>query len=168
MILDPGKRHPGQSGHNCRQAQLEETMNVARILKDKGREVAIVLLGTPLIEVVDLLAKKRIGATVVCDEIGHVKGIISERDVVRVLSAQGPKALDDVVEVHMTKDVKTCVESDSVEFLMESMTSQRFRHMPVVSDGRLVGIVSIGDVVKQRIAIAELEAASMRQYIATG
>jgi CBS domain-containing protein len=168
MILDPGTRHPGQSGHNCRQAQLEENMNVARILKDKGREVAIVLLGTPLIEVVDLLAKKRIGATVVCDEIGHVKGIISERDVVRVLSAQGPKALNDAVEAHMTKDVKTCVESDSVEFLMEAMTSQRFRHMPVVSDGRLIGIVSIGDVVKQRIAIAELEAASMRQYIATG
>jgi CBS domain-containing protein len=105
---------------------------------------------------------------VVCDEIGHVKGIISERDVVRVLSAQGPKALDDVVEAHMTKDVKTCVESDSVEFLMEAMTSQRFRHMPVVSDGRLIGIVSIGDVVKYRLGQLESENQALYEYITQG
>lgn len=143
-------------------------MNVARILKDKGRDVATVLLGTALTDVVAMLAQKRIGATVVCDEERRVKGIISERDIVRVLANQGPSVLADLVETHMTKEVKTCVESDTVEWLMEAMTSRRFRHMPVVKDGRLIGIVSIGDVVKQRIALAELEAASMREYIATG
>jgi CBS domain-containing protein len=143
-------------------------MNVARILKDKGRDVAIVLLGTTLTDVVGLLAQKRIGATVVCDEENRVKGIISERDIVRVLANHGPSVLGDPVDTHMTKDVKTCLESDTVEWLMEAMTSRRFRHMPVVKDSRLIGIVSIGDVVKQRIALAELEAASMREYIATG
>jgi CBS domain-containing protein len=147
---------------------LEETMNVARILKDKGRDVATVLLGTTLTEVVSLLADRRIGAAVVCDGDQRVKGIISERDIVRVLAAHGSPSLTDPVETHMTKDVRTCAESDTVEWLMDTMTSRRFRHMPVVKDNRLVGIVSIGDVVKQRIAIAELETASMREYIATG
>lgn len=143
-------------------------MNVARILKDKGRDVAIVLLGTPLSEVVALLAEKRIGATVVCDDDQRVKGIISERDIVRALAERGAAVLTDPVDAHMTKEVKTCLESDTVAWLMEAMTSRRFRHMPVVKDGRLIGIVSIGDVVKQRIALADLEAASMREYIATG
>jgi CBS domain-containing protein len=146
----------------------EETMNVARILKDKGREVAIVLLGTTLADVVSLLAQKRIGATVVCDSENRVKGIISERDIVRVLANQGAGVLAEPVETHMTRDVKTCAEADTVEWLMEAMTSRRFRHMPVVKDGTLIGIVSIGDVVKQRLALAQLEADSMRQYIATG
>jgi CBS domain-containing protein len=143
-------------------------MNVARILKDKGREVATVLLNATLMDVVNLLAQKKIGATVICDEELRVKGIVSERDIVRVLAERGPEALNDPVDAHMTHDVKTCTEHDTVEWLMEAMTSQRFRHMPVVKETRLIGIVSIGDVVKQRIAAAELEAASMRQYIATG
>ncbi len=143
-------------------------MNVARILKDKGRDVATVLPRMTLMEIVGVLAQKKIGAVVVCDEDLHIKGILSERDIVRILAESGPRVFSEPAQIHMTKDVKTCVEKDTVEWLMEVMTSQRFRHMPVVEGGRVIGIVSIGDVVKQRIAAAELDAASMREYIATG
>jgi CBS domain-containing protein len=143
-------------------------MNVARILKDKGRNVTTVSPDVSLRKAVETLASARVGALVVCDGNMHVAGIISERDVVRMLAANGPSVLDQPVSIYMTKEVRTCSERDTVEFLMEEMTSHRFRHMPVVEGGRLAGIVSIGDVVKQRIAAAELEAASMREYIATG
>lgn len=143
-------------------------MNVARILKDKGRSVVTASPDTPVSRVVETLAAERIGALVVCGEDRYVKGIASERDIVRILAANGAAVLDQPVSLYMTKDVMTCAESDTVDWLMEEMTSHRFRHMPVVEGGRLVGIVSIGDVVKQRLAEAELEAASMREYIATG
>ncbi|MGB0087574.1 MAG: CBS domain-containing protein [Rhodomicrobiaceae bacterium] len=143
-------------------------MNVARILKDKGRTVATVSPETSVKECIRLLAEKKIGAAVVCDDDRRVRGIISERDIVRILAADGSNALDTPVSAHMTKEVMTCVEHDTVDWLMEVMTSRRFRHLPVVESGRLSGIVSIGDVVKQRIALADLEAASMREYIATG
>jgi CBS domain-containing protein len=143
-------------------------MNVARILKDKGRNVATVTPETLLREAVEKLAAERVGALVVCDQDKRVAGIISERDVVRMLAANGPDVLNQPVSLYMTKDVRTCTERDTVEWLMGEMTAQRFRHLPVVEGGKLIGIVSIGDVVKQRIAAAELEAASMREYIATG
>ncbi len=143
-------------------------MNVARILKEKGREVATVSPDRTLMEVVKLLAEKKIGAVVVCDSERRLQGIVSERDLVRVLATSGPAALNDPIESYMTRDVQTCTTDDTVAWLMEVMTAQRFRHMPVVEGGQIIGIVSIGDVVKQRIAIAELEASSMRQYIATG
>ncbi len=143
-------------------------MNVARMLKDKGRDVTTVTPDTTLRQGVEILASERIGALVVCDKDRQVEGIISERDVVRMLAANGPAVLDQPVSLYMTKDVRTCTERDTVQFLMEEMTTHRFRHMPVVEGRRLIGIVSIGDVVKQRIAAAELEAASMREYIATG
>lgn len=143
-------------------------MNVARILKDKGRHVATVSPSTNLMEITKLLAQKKIGAVVVCDDEQNVQGIISERDIVRILASDGTAIFDEPVEKHMTKEVRTCVENDTVEWLMEIMTAHRFRHMPVVESGRVIGIVSIGDIVKQRIAVAEMEAALMRQYIATG
>lgn len=143
-------------------------MNVARILKDKGRDVTTLPPATKIKDVIGVLAEKRIGAAIVCDADLRVAGIISERDIVRILAANGPTVLDEPVAKFMTKEVMTCVEHDTVNWLMEAMTSRRFRHMPVVEGGRLTGIVSIGDVVKQRIALAELEAASMREYIATG
>jgi CBS domain-containing protein len=146
---------------------MEELMNVARILKDKGRAVATMTPQSTLMEIVNRLATDKIGAVVICDG-DSVKGIISERDIVRILARQGPQVFDEPAQRFMTKEVVTCVERDSVDRLMEVMTSHRFRHMPVVEGGRLVGIVSIGDVVKQRIALADLEAASMREYIATG
>ena len=143
-------------------------MNVARILKDKGRDVTTILPAAKINEVIAVLAEQRIGAAVVCDTDLHVAGIISERDIVRILAANGPAVLDEPVAKFMTKEVLTCVERDTVNWLMEEMTSRRFRHMPVVEGGRLAGIVSIGDVVKQRIAVVELEAALMREYITTG
>ena len=143
-------------------------MNVARILKDKGRDVTTILPATKIHEVIAVLAEKRIGAAIVCDTDLRVAGIISERDIVRILAANGPAVLDEPVAKFMTKEVLTCVERDTVNWLMEEMTSRRFRHMPVVEGGRLAGIVSIGDVIKQRIAVVELEAALMREYITTG
>src|SRR5262245_35037126 len=132
-------------------------MNVARILKDKGRTVATMAPQTTLMDVVNRLEKEKIGAVVICDG-EQVKGIISERDIVRILATRGPQVFNEPVQGYMTKDVVTCSERDSVSRLMEVMTSHRFRHMPVVEGGRLVGIVSIGDVVKHRVALADLEA----------
>jgi CBS domain-containing protein len=149
-------------------APQEVIMNVARILKDKGRDVTTILPALTIKDVIGVLAEKKIGAAVICDPDLRVAGIISERDIVRILAANGPAVLDEPVSKFMTKEVMTCVERDTVHWLMEEMTSRRFRHMPVVEGGRLAGIVSIGDVVKQRIAVAELEAASMREYITTG
>jgi CBS domain-containing protein len=143
-------------------------MNVARILKDKGRDVTTILPAIKIKDAISVLAEKKIGAAVICDSDLRVAGIISERDIVRILAANGPAVLDEPVSKFMTKEVMTCVERDTVSWLMEEMTSRRFRHMPVVEGGRLIGIVSIGDVVKQRMALVELEAASMREYIATG
>lgn len=143
-------------------------MNVARILKDKGRKVTVVAPDTTLEQAVQVLSEARVGALVVADADHPVAGILSERDVVRTLAAHGASVLDRPVSDFMTREVRTCTERDTVDFLMNEMTAHRFRHMPVVDGGQLVGIVSIGDVVKQRIASAELEAASMREYIATG
>ena len=143
-------------------------MNVARILKDKGRSVVTLPPDTSVRVVVQTLAKERIGALVICETDRRVAGIVSERDIVRMLARDGAAILEQPVSQVMTKDVRTCTERDTVDWLMEEMTSHRFRHMPVVADGKLIGVVSIGDVVKQSLAVAALEAASMREYIATG
>jgi CBS domain-containing protein len=143
-------------------------MNVARILKDKGRNVTTAHPDTKMRDVVNILYEKRIGAIVVCENFHNVRGIITERDIVRLLALYGPAALDAPVSQHMTKNVKTCTERDTVIWLMEEMTRRRFRHLPVLEGDKLVGIISIGDVVKVRVAEVELEAASMREYITTG
>jgi CBS domain-containing protein len=146
----------------------EENMTVAWILKEKGRNVVSVLPNTSMNEVITLLAKNRIGAVVVADEQYRVLGIISERDIVRILATQGVAALREQIGEHMTRPVVTCGESHSIDWLMEEMTSRRFRHMPVTEQGRLAGIVSIGDVVKFKLVLAESEAAQMRQYFVAG
>ncbi len=144
-------------------------MTVAWILKDKGRNVLSVLPTTSVGEAVTVLAKNRIGAVVVADEQHRALGIISERDIVRILATQGPAALDEPVGEHMTRPVVTCAEHHSIDWLMEQMTSRRFRHLPVTDQqNRLAGIVSIGDVVKIKLALAESEAAQMRQYFVAG
>ncbi|MGO9545070.1 MAG: CBS domain-containing protein [Rhodomicrobium sp.] len=143
-------------------------MTVAWILKEKGRNVISTLPATSVNEVITILAKQRIGAVVVADERHHVIGIISERDIVRILATQGTAALDESVGEHMTHPVVTCTEHHSIDWLMEEMTARRFRHMPVSEHGRLAGIVSIGDVVKFKIARAESEAQQMRQYFVAG
>jgi CBS domain-containing protein len=143
-------------------------MNVATILKLKGREVRTASAEASLLEIAKLLREHRIGCIVITSEDGKVTGIISERDVVREVARAGVKGLSERAETCMTKAVVTCRESDTIDRLMSEMTSHRFRHMPVVERGRLVGLVSIGDVVRMRIAEAEMEAAAMREYIATG
>lgn len=143
-------------------------MTVAAILKEKGRQVVTVNPGDPLADVCAVLADKGIGAVVVTDRSGSVKGIVSERDVVRAIARDGAAALAKPVSAIMTREVTSCTEEDTTAMLMSKMTEGRFRHLPVVREGRLVGIVSIGDAVKRRIAEAEFEARAMREYIATG
>jgi CBS domain-containing protein len=143
-------------------------MNVATILKFKGRDVLTARPDISLMEIAALLGTHRIGCIVIVDKDGKVAGIVSERDIVRVVGSEGPEALNEPVETCMTKTVVTCREADTIDRIMSEMTSHRFRHMPVVERGRLIGLVSIGDVVRMRIAEAEMEAAAMRQYIATG
>jgi len=146
----------------------ETTMNVAAILKSKGREVVTTGPNTPLLDIAELLGVHRIGCIVITGADGKVVGIVSERDIVREIARAGSKVLKEPVAVCMTKSVVTCREADTIDRLMAEMTAHRFRHMPVVERGRLCGLVSIGDVVRMRIAEAEMEAAAMRDYIATG
>jgi CBS domain-containing protein len=141
-------------------------MTVATILKHKGARVETVRPTTTVHQVCDLLTQKRIGAAVVLGAAGEVIGIVSERDVVTAVAQGGPGALTRSIDEIMTRDVATCRLTDSSESLMETMTRGRFRHVPVVEGGRLVGIVSIGDVVKRRIEDSDMERYAMRDYIA--
>ncbi|HEY1629919.1 MAG TPA: CBS domain-containing protein [Rhizomicrobium sp.] len=141
-------------------------MLVRHILREKGRDVVTIASDATLSEAARLLARKRIGALVVRDRDGSLKGILSERDIVQAIAEASVAALAQNVGQYMTRAIETCSEADSVEDLMELMTHRRFRHVPVVDEERLTGIISIGDVVKTRIAETEQEATALRQYIA--
>ena len=143
-------------------------MTVNTILNLKGGDVITVSTSTPILEVTKTLAKFGIGSIVVTNEDGTLAGIVSERDVVRAIAHMGVDVTNESVSEIMTENIITCDRNDSVGKIMGIMTSKRFRHMPVVEEGKLKGIISIGDVVQQRIAEAELEANAMRSYIATG
>ncbi len=140
-------------------------MTVSTILAAKGRDVFTVQPQRTLHEVAKLLAEKRIGAVVVTGADGSLKGILSERDIVRAVANRGGEALGEPVSQHMTAKVVTCGEGDLISNVMEEMTKGRFRHIPVVKDGKLAGMISIGDVVKKRIAETEAESRSLRDYI---
>src|SRR6185437_7815349 len=142
-------------------------MTVARILAKKGCEVATTQPHRTLREVANLLAARNIGAVVVADVQGRVLGILSERDIVRAVATRGGDSLDDAVSIYMTTRVITASEEDTVLATVEKMTSGRFRHLPVVKDGQLAGIVSIGDAVKFRLEEMEREQSAMREYIAS-
>lgn len=143
-------------------------MNVATILKLKGRSVATARPDCSLLEVTAKLHAKRIGAIIVVGDNGRVAGIISERDVIRAIAEGGVAALQRPISDVMTADVVSCQEASMLDELMELMTQGRFRHLPVMEDGSLVGIISIGDVVKNHVAEVEMEATSMRNYLSTG
>lgn len=143
-------------------------MNVLTILNHKGREVETIPSSCRVADAAKILHDKKIGTLVICGEGNGIEGIISERDIVRAVALNGAKALDGAVSEYMTSPVETCEELDTVEILMTRMTGRRFRHLPVVKQGELAGIVSIGDVVMQRIAEAEMMAQAMQDYIATG
>jgi CBS domain-containing protein len=141
-------------------------MQVKHILFEKGREVVTISSDATLSEAARLMARRRIGAVVVRSRDGTISGILSERDVVQAIAEESVAALAQPVARHMAQEVTSCCELDSIEELMETMTLGRVRHVPVVEDDRLIGIVSIGDVVKSRIEETVREAASLRDYIA--
>lgn len=143
-------------------------MTVNAILKAKGSDVATVGADESVASAAALLSARRIGALVVVDGAGRMVGILSERDIVRGVAERGAGALGQSVRSLMTEDVVTCARGDGVAALMELMTSRRIRHLPVEEDGRLVGVVSIGDVVKTHVAEKEMEADSLRRYIVAG
>jgi CBS domain-containing protein len=142
-------------------------MTVSIILAGKGREIVTIEPNASLSEAVRVLAEKRIGAAIVLGADRRIGGIISERDIVRTLAERGAAALDEPVSRTMTRKVATCNESDTVASIMERMTAGKFRHMPVVDQSRLVGVVSIGDIVKHRVHEMERESVAMRDYIMT-
>jgi CBS domain-containing protein len=142
-------------------------MTVKLILERKGYDVFSTAPETTLGDAVTMLAKHKIGAIVVCDKNNAIKGILSERDVVRALATDGADALWKPISETMTMKVSVCSEKHTVNQVMEIMTRGRFRHLPVEKDGHLHGIVSIGDVVKLRIEEVERESEEIRSYIAT-
>jgi CBS domain-containing protein len=141
-------------------------MNVETILRNKGRAVATIRPDETIGAAVEQLTARNIGALVVSEDGESVDGIISERDIVHALTDRGNRLLSLEVAEVMTKQVVTCEPADSVEQLMAEMTNRRIRHFPVIQDGRLCGIVSIGDVVKNRLDEVEFEARSLRSFIA--
>lgn len=142
-------------------------MPVRIILANKGREVVSIEPNDSLAEAVRLLAEKRIGAALILGADRRIVGIISERDIVRALAERGAAVLDESVNQTMTRRVEICNESETVSDIMERMTAGKFRHLPVVDQGQVVGVVSIGDVVKCRLHEMERETTAMRDYIAT-
>lgn len=142
-------------------------MSVENILTEKGRHTFTISGDRTLREAIQMLNQHRIGALVIVDPTGAVQGIVSERDVVRAIAESGAGCLDDPVSRRMTTKVVTCSSKVAIKDLMELMTTGKFRHVPVVEDGRLGGMVSIGDIVKHRLAEMEAEHKALRDYIAT-
>lgn len=143
-------------------------MSVRAILKDKGTEIISVAPDDSIKSASELLAAKRIGAVIVRGGDGAIAGVLSERDIVRGVAEQGELCLKMKVSQLMTASVVTCTPEDSVAGIMGKLTDRRIRHLPVVDNGELVGVISIGDVVKYRIAEAEKEAMALRDYITSG
>ncbi|MBV8925767.1 MAG: CBS domain-containing protein [Bradyrhizobium sp.] len=142
-------------------------MTVRSILDSKGHQVESIQPGATLSDAVRLLGEKKIGAVLVLNMAGHIEGILSERDIVRVLSERGAGVLDEPVSAVMTRKVVSCRPADTVAAIMEMMTIGKFRHLPVVEEGRVVGLISIGDIVKRRVQEYEREQEALRDYIKT-
>lgn len=143
-------------------------MLIAQILAGKGSDVISTRPEATIAEVAGLLKEKRIGAVVVTEADGRLCGIISERDLARGLANHGNRLLEMKVGELMTTDVVTCSPEDGIETLMQTMTDGRFRHLPVIKDGELTGIISIGDVVKHRLKELEAETHMLQDYIHGG
>jgi CBS domain-containing protein len=141
-------------------------MTVRSILDSKGHEVLSVEPEAKLAAAVKILGEKKIGAVMVMGQ-GRIEGILSERDIVRVLAERGAGVLEEPVSAVMTRKVVSCRQSDTVAGIMEMMTSGKFRHLPVIEDGRVVGLISIGDIVKRRVQEYETEQEALRDYIKT-
>jgi len=142
-------------------------MTVKDILSRKGSDVVTAEPNATLSDAVQLLAAHRIGAVVITGADRRIVGILSERDIVRTLAEKGAKALESPIGEVMTRKVITCGAGETVPEIMERMTVGKFRHVPVVEQGRLAGIISIGDVVKSRVHQMEQESAALQEYIRT-
>lgn len=142
-------------------------MNVKNILAAKGSDIVGIEPNADLAAAAQLLSKHKIGAVVIRGAGGRLAGILSERDIVRALAEHGTAALSLAVATVMTRNVTTCGEDDTIASLMEKMTAGKFRHMPVITKGELIGLVSIGDIVKQRVGEIEQESEQLRDYIRT-
>jgi CBS domain-containing protein len=140
-------------------------MQVSQILDSKGHQVITIKPQATVAEALRVLWLEGIGALVVTDDSGKVAGMISERDIIRGLAAQGTELLDQPVEERMEATVVTCTPETWVEELMNEMTERRIRHLPVVDSGKLVGIVSIGDVLKNRLQELENETSTLRGHL---
>lgn len=140
-------------------------MTVQMILSRKGSTVFTIEPTATIGHAAKFLAEHGIGALVVCGPEGRTIGIVSERDIVRAISNHGAAALDTPVSEVMTRKVVSCTKQDKLVDIMQQMTEGHFRHMPVAEDGRLIGIISIGDVVKRRIEQIEQESHQLREYI---
>ena len=143
-------------------------MLVKQIFKQKDNRIITVAPGDTVATAAEVLKRENIGAVMVSGSDGALSGILSERDIVRALPEHGPEIFALSVEQLMTRDVVTCSSEDRINDLMKKMTAGRFRHLPVLDDGRLTGIISIGDVVKSRLEELEAEASQLRDYIASG
>lgn len=143
-------------------------MRIADVLRNKGGAVATIKPDATITELLAGLAERNIGAMVVVGANGGLEGIVSERDVVRQLHAQGPGVLDRPVSKIMTSVIATCTKTDSIDAISALMTENRVRHVPVLENDKLIGIVSIGDVVKNRIDELEAEHAQLQSYITQG
>jgi len=141
-------------------------MTVRAILDSKGHHILSVEPEAKLSAAIKLLGERKIGAALVMSK-GRIEGILSERDIVRVLSERGASVLDEPVGEVMTRKVISCRQSDTVAAIMETMTTGKFRHLPVVDGDRVVGLISIGDIVKWRVQEYENEQEALRQYIKT-
>jgi CBS domain-containing protein len=146
----------------------ESAMLIGNVLRDKGAEVFTITETLSLEDAAKELHHRRVGCVVVVDLGGEVAGILSERDIVREVARFGPERLRDPVSAAMTRSVIWAEPDETVDAGLARMTDRRIRHLPVMVDGRLVGLVSIGDLVKRRIEAVEVEAASLRAYIASG
>jgi CBS domain-containing protein len=142
-------------------------MNVKHILSQKGSDVLTLEPNATLADAMDILAKRRIGALVITGADRRIVGIVSERDVVRAIVEHGTGILQSPVSETMTRKVVTCGQNETIAEIMGRMTAGKFRHVPVVEQGRLIGIVSIGDIVKARLEELEQEHDALRDYIRT-
>jgi CBS domain-containing protein len=141
-------------------------MTVAAILDHKGHEIISSRPDDTLSAIAQVLTQHRIGAVLVRDAAGHVLGILSERDIVRAIASHGPQALTMTASAVMTRDIVYGCPSDTVDKVLATMTDRRIRHLPVMHEGKLIGFVSIGDVVKRRIQDVEEEADQLRAFVA--
>lgn len=174
---------PSRAGHDARWQETQggpstgrrpaiqaevATLNIGQILKTKARGVSTAHPDDTIEEIALRLAQRKIGAIVIVGDAGKVAGIISERDLIRLIAEHGAAALTMTARDGMTREVVCCSRTSTLDEIMEAMTNGRFRHLPVIEDGTLVGIISIGDVVKHHTAEVELEVTAMKGYLATG